>query len=165
MNTIQTLLSQLKKYNKHPLDYVLDLQLIEPSDSDDEDSDYDNPEYPEIHLMMEGPPDTPYEETTFKLRLLFNKDYPTYPPTVYFVTKCYHPNVSDVTGRVCVNLLDEEWNRMYDISIICYIIFDLLQDPNCDSALNDSAARDYRIDDFEDFKATVQSYAEDEYKQ
>lgn len=37
-------------------------------------------------ILMEGPPDTPYEKGTFELFCQFGSDYPVKPPLVRFIT-------------------------------------------------------------------------------
>lgn len=43
---------------------------------------------------MSGPPETPYEEGVFSMRLTFPAEYPFKPPEVRFTTPIYHPNIS-----------------------------------------------------------------------
>ena len=38
------------------------------------------------------PQETPFEDGTFKLTLVFTEEYPNKPPTVRFVSKMFHPN-------------------------------------------------------------------------
>jgi ubiquitin-protein ligase len=38
------------------------------------------------------PHDTPFEDGTFKLTLVFTEEYPNKPPVVRFVSKMFHPN-------------------------------------------------------------------------
>lgn len=40
-----------------------------------------------------GPPDTPYSDTYFELRIVVPATYPLQPPTVNFLTRVFHPNV------------------------------------------------------------------------
>ena len=44
--------------------------------------------------VLFGPGDTPWEGGTFHLLMDFTEEYPNKPPTVKFVTKMFHPNVS-----------------------------------------------------------------------
>ena len=39
-----------------------------------------------------SPHDTPFEDGTFKLTLVFTEEYPNKPPIVRFVSKMFHPN-------------------------------------------------------------------------
>jgi hypothetical protein len=38
------------------------------------------------------PHETPFEDGTFKLTLVFTEEYPNKPPIVRFVSKMFHPN-------------------------------------------------------------------------
>jgi ubiquitin-conjugating enzyme E2 A len=42
--------------------------------------------------VVYSPHDTPFEDGTFKLTLVFTEEYPNKPPTVRFVSKMFHPN-------------------------------------------------------------------------
>ena len=43
-------------------------------------------------LLKSRPHDTPFEDGTFKLTLVFTEEYPNKPPIVRFVSKMFHPN-------------------------------------------------------------------------
>jgi ubiquitin-conjugating enzyme E2 S len=51
---------------------------------------------------------TPYEEGYFKIKLVLDESFPDTPPKGYFMTKIFHPNVSD-KGEICVNTLKKDW--------------------------------------------------------
>lgn len=56
-----------------------------------------------------GPPDTPYEGGKFILEIKVPETYPFNPPKVRFITKIWHPNISSVTGAICLDILKDNW--------------------------------------------------------
>jgi ubiquitin-conjugating enzyme E2 A len=86
-----------------------------------------------------GPEDTPWEGGTFQLMLEFNEEYPNKPPKVRFVTKMFHPNIYN-DGQICLDILQNQWSPIYDISAILTSIQSLLCDPNPNSPANSEAA-------------------------
>lgn len=89
-----------------------------------------------------GPDDTPWEGGTFKLVLEFSEDYPNKAPQVRFVTKMFHPNIYN-DGQICLDILQNQWSPIYDISAILTSIQSLLCDPNPSSPANSEASRLY----------------------
>ena len=92
-----------------------------------------------------GPDDTPWEGGTFKLHLEFTEDYPNKPPVVKFVSKLFHPNVYN-DGKICLDILQNQWSPIYDISAILTSIQSLLSDPNPASPANAEASQLYERD-------------------
>jgi len=89
-----------------------------------------------------GPDDSPWEGGTFKLLLEFTEEYPTKPPSIKFITNMYHPNIySD--GKICLDILTNQWSPIYDVHTVLTSIQSLLSDPNPDSPANAEAARLY----------------------
>lgn len=89
-----------------------------------------------------GPEDTPWEGGTFKLLLTFTEEYPNKPPTVKFLSKMFHPNIY-LDGKICLDILQNQWSPIYDIAAILTSIQSLLCDPNPASPANGEAARLY----------------------
>lgn len=89
-----------------------------------------------------GPDDTPWEGGTFKLVLEFTEDYPNKAPQVRFLTKMFHPNIYN-DGQICLDILQNQWSPIYDISAILTSIQSLLCDPNPSSPANSEASRLY----------------------
>ena len=107
--------------------------------------------------LLEGPPNTAYENGYFLFKILFPKDFPFIPPQFIFITKIFHPNISE-KGIVSVDFLRNEWNDLNKWAVplwpfpnTIYSIQSLLDDPNPDDFLNEKAAilfkKDRRIYD------------------
>jgi ubiquitin-protein ligase len=79
-----------------------------------------------------GPEDTPWEGGTFKLNLTFSEDYPNKAPVVKFESKMFHPNIYN-DGGICLDILQNQWSPIYDVSAILTSIQSLLCDPNPNS--------------------------------
>jgi ubiquitin-conjugating enzyme E2 A len=87
-----------------------------------------------------GPEETPWEDGTFKLTIHFDEQYPNKPPKVKFVSEMFHPNIYN-DGSICLDILQNQWSPIYDISAILTSIQSLLADPNPASPANSEAAR------------------------
>lgn len=92
-----------------------------------------------------GPDDTPWEGGTFKLLLEFTEDYPNKPPIVKFISKIFHPNVY-ADGKICLDILQNQWSPIYDIAAILTSIQSLLSDPNPASPANAEASQLFEKD-------------------
>ncbi|KAI9003068.1 ubiquitin-conjugating enzyme E2 S-like protein [Gaertneriomyces semiglobifer] len=94
----------------------------------------------DVQAWIEGPDGTPYQGGCFRVKLNLGTEYPDAPPTGTFLTKIFHPNVSE-TGSICVNVLKKDWKKEYGLGHILLTIKCLLIDPNPESALNEEAGR------------------------
>jgi ubiquitin-conjugating enzyme E2 S len=74
------------------------------------------------------------------MKLVLGQDYPQSPPRGFFLTKIYHPNVSN-NGDICVNTLKKDWNDSVTLSHILAVIRCLLIVPFPESSLNDEAGK------------------------
>jgi len=95
----------------------------------------------EIHVDMQGPVGTPYEEGAFRLKLVLSRNYPHSPPRAFFLTKIYHPNVAWSGGDVCVDVLKRTWSADITLGHTFQVIQCLLIVPFPESSLNDEAGR------------------------
>ena len=95
-------------------------------------------------ITLLGAKDTPYADGIFFIKLLFPKDYPDSPPTIYFLTPIYHMNVHPSNGHVDVNFVKYDWQKtskkVREILIKLYSIF-YLENP-------DSPYSRYQRDEF-----------------
>lgn len=103
----------------------------------------------ELHAMITGPEETPFVSGKFKVKLLLSEDYPNSPPKGYFLTKIYHPNVSN-TGDICVNTLKKDWNPDLTLKHVLQVIRCLLIVPFPESSLNDEAGKLF-MDSYEEY--------------
>lgn len=87
-----------------------------------------------------GPPNTPWEGGCFKFTMTFSEEYPRKPPTVLMETFVFHPNFY-VDGRICLDILKNQWSPANDVYSILISIQSLLTDPNPNSPANAEAAK------------------------
>ena len=92
-----------------------------------------------------GPVGTPYEGGIFNLSIEFPLNYPFKPPSIKFITKIYHPNISR-SGEICLDILKEQWSPVLSISKVLLSICSLLTDPNPKDPLRPDVARLYMKD-------------------
>jgi ubiquitin-conjugating enzyme E2 A len=95
------------------------------------------------NAVIFGPDETEWEGGIFKLIMEFSEDYPNKPPKVKFLTKMFHPNIYN-DGSICLDILQNMWSPVYDISSILTSIQSLLCDPNTKSPANNEAAEMYQ---------------------
>ena len=101
-----------------------------------------NPEDPlDIQFDLEGPKATPYEYGIFRVKLIISNEFPTQAPKGLFITKIFHPNISE-KGEICVNTLKKDWNPSHwNLYNLFEVIKCLLIVPFPQSALNEEAGK------------------------
>jgi ubiquitin-protein ligase len=65
------------------------------------------------------------------------------PPKIHFLTKIYHPNV-DRVGRICLDILKENWSPALLVDRVCLSLQQLLGSPNADDPLDATIAKAFR---------------------
>lgn len=126
MSSTLSLARELRQLSKNPIPGI----RILVSDSD----------IRELEAELSGPEDTPYEGGTFRIKLVFGPEFPSQPPKGLFLTRIFHPNVSE-SGEICVNALKRDWTPQLGLSHILAVIRCLLIEPNPESALNEEAGK------------------------
>ncbi|KAF4317121.1 hypothetical protein JM18_007896 [Phytophthora kernoviae] len=94
-----------------------------------------------IHAEIRGPEDTPYEGGYFTVKLTLTESFPQQPPRGVFLTKIFHPNVSQPAGEICVNTLKKDWNPTLGLAHVLQVVRCLLIVPFPESSLNDEAGK------------------------
>lgn len=91
-------------------------------------------------------PDSGYwKGATYHFSFVIPTHYPHSPPKVDCKTRIYHPNI-DLQGKVCLNILREDWKPVLDINSVIYGLIYLFYEPNPDDPLNHEAAELFRKD-------------------
>lgn len=93
-------------------------------------------------VTINGPAQSPYEGGVFKLELFLPDDYPMIAPKVRFLTKIYHPNI-DKLGRICLDVLKDNWSPALQIRTLLLSIQALLAAPNPNDPLANDVAEEW----------------------
>jgi len=112
----------------------------------------------ELAGTVAGPPDTPYSGGKYKLEIKIPDTYPFNPPKVRFITKIWHPNVSSVTGAICLDILKDQWAAAMTLRTVLLSIQALLAAPEPDDPQDAVVARQYQ-ENLATFNATAQHWA------
>jgi len=104
----------------------------------------------DIQADIHGPVGTPYHGGVFRCKLVLSSEFPKVPPKGYFLTKIFHPNISE-KGEICVNTLKKDWDPAnWSLQHVLEVIRCLLIVPFPESALNEEAGKVF-MEDYEEY--------------
>ncbi|GAA5865021.1 hypothetical protein JCM8547_007684 [Rhodosporidiobolus lusitaniae] len=130
-------------------------------------SDYEvtlvNDNMQEFYVRFNGPAETPFAGGSWKIHVELPDGYPYKSPSIGFTNKIFHPNIDELSGSVCLDVINQTWSPMFDmINIFEVFLPQLLRYPNAADPLNGEAAallmRDPKAYDAR-VKEYVQKYA------
>ena len=113
----------------------------------------------DIQADIEGPQGTPYESGIFRVKLYIPSEFPQLAPKGYFITKIFHPNVSE-KGEICVNTLKRDWNpKQWSLYNLFEVIKCLLIVPFPQSSLNEEAGKMF-MDNYDEYFKVAKMFTE-----
>ena len=108
-------------------------------------------------FILNGPKESLYETGKWRIQVTLPSEYPFKSPSVGFIDRILHPNVDYCSGTICLDVLNQTWSPIFNLSHI-YDTFlpQLLLYPNADDPMNEEIAS-IMINSPDEYKALVLS--------
>ena len=90
-------------------------------------------------ITMKGAANTVYEGESYKLRVMFPKEYPMVPPSVYFLPPPPQHEHVYTNGDICLSLLGKDWKPTMTAQSIALSILSILSSASSKSLPMDNA--------------------------
>lgn len=114
----------------------------------------------EFFVKFHGPAETPFARGVWKIHVELPEQFPYKSPSIGFMNKIFHPNIDEMSGSVCLDVINQTWSPMFElINVFEVFLPQLLRYPNPADPLNGEAAS-LLMRDPKAYAKKVESYVE-----